>query len=140
MSKEKIVLGPTSMRIYTELLKSRRPMGVRELQRRVGLKSPSTVKYHLDRLIEAGLVEKLADGTYRAIKSQSTVLALYTSIRGMLMPRIIPIALGAIAFAITYILLNPNTDIILLGALIVFALLILKEGILLHRTIRKAME
>jgi len=115
-------------------------MGVRELQRRVGLKSPSTVKYHLDRLIEAGLVEKLADGTYRAIKSQSTVLALYTSIRGMLMPRIIPIALGAIAFAITYILLNPNTDIILLGALIVFALLILKEGILLHRTIRKAME
>ena len=140
MSKEKIVLGPTSMRIYTELLKSRRPMGVRELQRRVGLKSPSTVKYHLDRLIEAGLVEKLADGTYRAVKSQSTVLALYTSIRGMLMPRIIPIALGAIAFAITYILLNPNTDIILLGALIVFALLILKEGILLHRTIRKAME
>jgi len=128
------------MRIYMELLKSRRPMGVRELQRCIGLKSPSTVKYHLDRLIEAGLVERLADGSYRAKKSQSTLLALYTSILGMLIPRIIPIALGAIAFAVTYLVLNPSTDIILLVVLIIFALLVIKEGILLHKTIRKAME
>lgn len=128
------------MRIYMELLKSRRPMGVRELQRRIGLKSPSTVKYHLDRLIEADLVEKLADGSYRAKKSQSTLLALYMSIHGIFIPRIIPIALGAIAFAITYIMLNPNTDIILSGVIVVFALLIIKEGILLHRIIRKVME
>lgn len=45
-----------TLRVYFELLSLRGPVGPRELQRKLGLSSPSLAAYHLDKLVELGLV------------------------------------------------------------------------------------
>lgn len=45
-----------TLRVYFELLSARDPVGPRELQRKLGLSSPSLAAYHLEKLTELGLV------------------------------------------------------------------------------------
>ncbi len=92
-----LVLGGQALRVYLELLLSKEPLGVRELQRRLGFKSPSSAKHHLDRLVRLGLVAKTFDGRYRAVESRTSILSAYTMIAGSFIPRIIPVAAGLLA-------------------------------------------
>jgi len=62
-----IVLRGNSLRIYLYLLKSREPVGIRDIWRALSLSSPSLVQYHIDRLMDMGLVVKSGDG-YRAVR------------------------------------------------------------------------
>ncbi|RLE77751.1 MAG: hypothetical protein DRJ56_01655 [Thermoprotei archaeon] len=59
-------LEGTTLRVYRFMLIHGKPVGVRELQRRLGLSSPSVAAYHLSKLERLGLVEKLVDGKYVA--------------------------------------------------------------------------
>ena len=45
-----------TLRVYFELLSAKGPVGPRELQRKLGLSSPSLAAYHLEKLSEMGLV------------------------------------------------------------------------------------
>ena len=47
-----------TLRVYFEMLSVREPIGPRELQRKLGLSSPSLAAYHLDKLVELGLVQR----------------------------------------------------------------------------------
>ena len=47
-----------TLRVYFELLSMRGSVGPRELQRKLGLSSPSLAAYHLDKLVEFGLVRR----------------------------------------------------------------------------------
>jgi len=73
-------IGGTSLRVYMYLLARGGEVGVRELQRALGFKSPSTAKHHLDRLVELGLAEKGFEG-YRVVASSELFRA---SLRGLL--------------------------------------------------------
>ncbi|MEB3755371.1 MAG: hypothetical protein GSR79_00700, partial [Desulfurococcales archaeon] len=53
-----LATGGTSLRVYLYLLQVNRPIGIRELQRSMGFKSPTTARHHLERLVDLGLVEK----------------------------------------------------------------------------------
>jgi len=59
-SKE--VLRGTTLEVYRFLLKSNKPVGTRELQRALGLSSPSVATYHLAKLEDAGLLKREAGG------------------------------------------------------------------------------
>jgi len=52
--RHRVLAGISRARLLTELGRSARPMGVRELSEAVGL-HPNTVRQHLDQLVEAGL-------------------------------------------------------------------------------------
>lgn len=56
------VLRGTTMEVYRFLLKSRKPVGAREVQRALNLSSPSLATYHLSKLEETGLLKKESDG------------------------------------------------------------------------------
>jgi len=58
---KKIKLTRIAMRIYMHLVRSKEPLGVREIARALHL-SPSTVHYHLKRLEELSLIQKEGDG------------------------------------------------------------------------------
>jgi DNA-binding transcriptional ArsR family regulator len=68
VNKESVdqLTGP-SFDIYCLILKSSRPLGIRETQRALNLSSPSVAQYHLSKLENAGLIEKRG-GSYGAKK------------------------------------------------------------------------
>ena len=79
------VLAGTSLKVYLYVLVKGDYVGVRELQRAMGFKSPSTARHHLDRLVELGLLEKDSRG-YRA-RPPKGLLAEFRLIRGRLLPK-----------------------------------------------------
>ena len=79
------VLAGTSLRVYLYLLRKGDWAGVREVQRAIGFRSPSTAKHHLDRLVDLGLAEKSTMG-YRA-RPPRGLLGMYVSLRGSLVPK-----------------------------------------------------
>lgn len=47
-----------TLRVYFEMLSMKGPVGPRKLQRKLSLSSPSLAAYHLDKLVELGLVQR----------------------------------------------------------------------------------
>jgi DNA-binding transcriptional ArsR family regulator len=54
----KDALRGTTLEIYMFLVKTNKPVGIREVQRALNLSSPSVVAYHFSKLEEAGLVKR----------------------------------------------------------------------------------
>ncbi len=117
----------TAFRIYLLMLSKGSPMGVREIQHVIGLKSASTVKYHLDRLRSAGLVRQLPDGRYEALRT-NPLLTSYVFILNTPVPRIVPVAIGYAAFILTYSLLTGVSNPVLTVSAIAFAAYAAFEG------------
>jgi len=139
LSRGKRVPTGTSLKIYLTLLSSSEPLGVREIQHRVGLKSPSTAKYHLDRLRSYGLVKQLPDGRYVAVKSGNPLTSIYLFFRASPIPRLLPITLAFTSFMITYELLN-GRDYVLIIALIAFSAYVIIEALNLKSLIKYLTE
>jgi len=58
------VLTGTTLKVYRSLVKSKDPIGPRELQKSLGLSSPSVASFHLDKLERSGLAVKDEKGEY----------------------------------------------------------------------------
>jgi len=58
----------TTLKIYKYMVLYGKPVGVRELQRKLKLSSPSLVSYHLNKLEKMGLVSKRSDNKYVVTK------------------------------------------------------------------------
>jgi DNA-binding transcriptional ArsR family regulator len=60
--ESKDVLRGTTLEVYRFLLKSKKPVGTRELQRALNLSSSSVATYHLGKLEDAGLLRREQGG------------------------------------------------------------------------------
>jgi DNA-binding transcriptional ArsR family regulator len=58
---EKALKG-TTLEVYRFLLKKSKPVGIREVQRALGLSSPSVATYHLSKLEDMGLLKRESSG------------------------------------------------------------------------------
>ena len=78
-----------TLRIYWYLLKSSSSrVGVREIQRRLSLSSPSVASHHLEKLLSLGLVEKSMTGEYfLAQEVKVGLLRFFTRMGRFLVPR-----------------------------------------------------
>ncbi|MEB3806416.1 MAG: ArsR family transcriptional regulator [Desulfurococcales archaeon] len=117
------VLGGTALRVYMYLLSRDDFVGVRDLQRALGFKSPSTARHHLERLAELGLVKKSSIG-YKALPPRG-ILREIIVIKGRLLPRSIFVTGFLIATTIAYVLLpgrDPAASILLATASILQAI------------------
>ncbi|MEB3774202.1 MAG: winged helix-turn-helix domain-containing protein [Desulfurococcales archaeon] len=103
-------LAGSSLRVYLLLLTSDKPLGVREVQRRAGFKSPSTARHHLERLVELGLAYR-AGGGYKARKPREGLLAAYVVIKGRLLPRSILLLAFSLGIALTYTILGNHDPV-----------------------------
>jgi DNA-binding transcriptional ArsR family regulator len=100
----KDVLKGTTLEVYRFLLKSSKPVGIRELQRALNLSSPSVANYHLSKLEDAGLLKK-QDGAYTVFKY---LLENSIKISRFLIPRYFFYSVFAIAvLAIELTLMRP---------------------------------
>ena len=100
-------LGGTALRVYLYLLTAGRPVGVRELQRALGFKSPSTARHHLERLVNLGLAERGPRG-YRAVRPHG-ILAEYVVVSGRMIPRTFFLTGLLLGGSLAYTLL-PSSD------------------------------
>ena len=105
-----------TLRAYLFILKSPKSIGVRELQRSLGLSSPSVAYHHLDKLTRMGLIEKDQYGGYALVKNVDVnVLQAFTQVGRLLVPRFIFYAVFFTTLLVGYI-------VIFLGSLNSFAI------------------
>ncbi|TLX95241.1 MAG: winged helix-turn-helix transcriptional regulator [Thaumarchaeota archaeon] len=75
-------------RIYWFMLSKKEPVGVREIQRGLGISSPSVVSHHLDRLKGAGIVSVDDYGKYTLeSKVEVGVMQAFTKVGSFMLPR-----------------------------------------------------
>lgn len=87
------------------MLKNRKPIGVREVQRELNLSSPSVARYHLSKLENAGFV-KQKDGNYVVCK---VLLENSIRINRVIIPRFLFYAVLAIVIMLVELtLLRPT--------------------------------
>ena len=81
-------LKGNTLLVYWELLKASDSLiGVRELQRKVGFSSPALAAYHLNKLMEMGLVVK-ERGDYRLVREVKVgVLKQFVKLGTFMLPR-----------------------------------------------------
>jgi len=84
----------TTLRVYVAMLRAGRPLGVREVQRMLGFKSPSTALYHINKLLDMGYVVKAEEGYEAlAVKGEAGILGLFNRVGTLLVPRVLFYAL-----------------------------------------------
>ncbi len=104
---ESLLRGRT-LRVYYELLSLREPIGPRQLQRKLGLSSPSLAAYHLEKLVEVGLV-RCDRGVYSVEQVvQVGVLKQFIFIGRLALPRHLFYAAFFTVTLITYIAIYPQ--------------------------------
>ena len=81
-------LKGTTLQVYWHLLRSRKPTTFRRLQRSLGFSSPSVAAYHLEKLMDMGLVKKNIGGDYELEKTVSLeVVSSFVRIGHLMIPR-----------------------------------------------------
>ena len=55
-------LKGTTYRVYRYVMKQRRPVGISEVQKGLGLSSPSVSQYHIKKLLQLGLIKEEQEG------------------------------------------------------------------------------
>lgn len=83
MSEQRDVLRGLTLKVYKHILQNDRPVGIREVQRGLNLSSPTLALYHMNKLEEAGLIKKEADGYV----ADRIVLQNLIRLRRVLIPR-----------------------------------------------------
>ncbi len=97
-----INLSGSTLQVYMILLTSKKPLGIREIQRIAGFRSPNSVRHHLDKLLEMGYVVKTDDG-YVAVKPRSSILSTFIILRELLIPKSLFYAIATTTFLVAYI-------------------------------------
>jgi DNA-binding Lrp family transcriptional regulator len=83
MSEKRDVLRGLALKIYRFILKNDKPVGIREVQRALNLSSPTLALYHMNKLEEAGLIKKEANGYV----ADRIILENVIRLRRILIPR-----------------------------------------------------
>ena len=125
-TKLEYALRGKAWKVYWLLLKSGRPMSVREVQRALHFSSPSVANHHLEQLRELGLVQKQqSDGNYFLISEVKIgVLRHFVKLGKILFPRYFFYAVFCTTFYIVYLSVlmqgytRENLFILVFGAIV----------------------
>lgn len=81
-------LQGNTLRVYWVMLQnSKKSVGPRDIQRKLGFSSPNLAVYHLDKLVELGLAEKKLGEYYLSDKVNVGLFRQFTKIGGYIFPR-----------------------------------------------------
>jgi predicted DNA-binding transcriptional regulator len=125
-TKLEYALRGKAWKVYWLLLKSGRPMSVREVQKALRFSSPSVAQHHLEQLSELGLVQKQNIGGHYFLTSEVKigVLRHFVKLGKLLFPRYFFYAVFSTAFYTAYLLVlmqgftRENLFIGLFGAIV----------------------
>ncbi len=127
MPQETDVPRGTTLTVYRVVVKAGSPVGVREVQRALGLSSPSVAAYHLSKLQEAGLIREESDG-YVADK---IILKNLIRFRRALLPKSIFVVVfiaSSLVLMLTIFRPEQNNSSYLFSLAVIIALLIISTN------------
>ncbi len=109
--KDEISLDPdlrgNTLRVYWLMLSQNEPVGVREVQRALGMSSPSVASHHLSKLVSLELVEKLPDNSYEVSRVVKVgVLRNFIGFRGRFLPRYMFVAIFFTVSTLAYLVIS----------------------------------
>lgn len=131
-------LGETTLKVYYAMLKERREMSLREVQRKAHLSSPSLALYHLNKLKDLELVFMHPAGGYEVARSVKVgVLRFFIGRGKMVVPRYAFYLFFFLTELVAYQLffgfgLNPS-DTLLLVTLLAGCIFTLIETVMMWR-------
>lgn len=100
-------LRGNTLRVYWLMLSQSAPVGVREVQRSLGMSSPSVASHHLSKLVALELVERLPDNSYEVSRVVKVgVLRNFIGFRGRFLPRYMFVAIFFTMVTIAYLALT----------------------------------
>jgi len=103
-------LRGTTLRVYWEVFRSSRPIGVREMQRLIRFSSPSTALYHLEKLRELGVVRKDEQGRYQVVEQiKPNQFRSFLRIGRIILPRFVFYVVFFVAALIMYLVQSLST-------------------------------
>ena len=115
-----------TLKVYLYLLKQRKSVGIREVQRELSFSSPSIAAHHMDKLLRLGIVEQDQYSNYvLAKKVDPSVLQAFVNVGRFTLPRVGFYAAFFSTIAAAYIIQNMQLVdvyalIVGLGAALVF--------------------
>ena len=99
-------LRGNTLRVYWYMLNQNESVGVREVQRAIGMSSPSVASHHLSKLVSLDLVEQQSDNTYRVKQVVKVgVLRNFIAFRGRFLPRYTFVAMFFTMYTLAYLVL-----------------------------------
>jgi hypothetical protein len=83
-------ISTATWNVYLYILTCREPVGVREVWRQLKLSSPSLAQYHVNRLLELGMIAQTSEGKYVASEEKRVeALRGFLLLHGKLVPRLV---------------------------------------------------
>lgn len=125
-TKFEYALRGKAWKVYWLLLKSNRPLSVREVQRTLHFSSPSVSHHHLEQLRDLGLVQKQEVGGHYFLVNEVKigVLRHFVKLGRLLFPRYFFYAVFSTTFYLAYLVVlmqgftRENLFILLFGAIV----------------------
>ena len=103
-------LSGRTLHVYLYLQKKKDPSGIREVQRDLGLSSPSVAEYQVEKLVEMGLAGRDNYGrVFVTRKVKVKAMASYVNFGRFTVPRLAFYASIFTAIAALYVILNSNS-------------------------------
>lgn len=122
-NKENDVLVGKTLQVYRYAINQNKPVGVREVQRSLKFKSPTSASYHLNKLEEAGLLKQTTEGYI----VERMVLDNYIKLRRILISKFLLLALffatGLIVQILVFRPLQVSRDFVFGTMMIIIAFL-----------------
>lgn len=96
-----------TLKVYWLLLNEGK-LGPRDVQRRFGFPSVNSALYHLDKLLDLGLVDKDVEGKYFVVKKMNVgILRLFVGIGRFHFPRMLFYSILMVSLISSYLILSP---------------------------------
>ncbi|MFW9994655.1 MAG: winged helix-turn-helix domain-containing protein [Candidatus Odinarchaeota archaeon] len=111
-----IISHPVTANVYIYLRNQKKPVGVREVQRALAISSPSTVHWHLNKLLNNGIINQLQGKKYcvtEPYKHRKSIPLTVTLNNYVVKGQFVPELVVLISFLLSIIVIEMMT--ILLG-------------------------
>ena len=135
----------TTWNVYLYILTSRNPVGVRDVWRELKLSSPSLAQYHINRLLELGMIAQTQEGKYVASEEKRVeTLRSFVLIYGKLVPRLVfygALVAGILAFYIVFWPLQWNfRDLTVIAVAVISIIAFFFEAYIQHHNLKKGVQ
>lgn len=138
-------ISTVTWNVYLYILTSREPIGVREVWRELKLSSPSLAQYHINRLLEFGMITQTREGKYVASEEKRIeTLRSFVLLYGKLIPRLVfygALIAGILAFYVIAWLIEWNfRDLTVIVVAVISIVAFFFEAYIQHSSLKKGVQ